>query len=74
MMKKFPKGIEDFANAFVTLQDRRHAADYDPFAKFVKSSVEADLILAAQAIQDFKAESQKDRRAFCAYVLFKRRS
>lgn len=73
MVKKFPKGIEDFANAFVTLQDKRHSADYDPFANFVKSSVLADIELAKQAIADFKAESAKDRRAFCAYVLFKKR-
>jgi uncharacterized protein (UPF0332 family) len=74
MVKRFPKGIEDFAGMFVTLQDQRHAADYDPFATFSKSSVEADIILAGQAIKDFKAESIKDRRAFCAYVLFKRRT
>ena len=73
MIKLFPKGVEDFANAFITLQDKRHLADYDPFAIFVKSSVHADIELAQQAIAGFQAESTKDRRAFCAYVLFKRR-
>ena len=73
MIKRFPKGIEDFANAFVTLQERRHIADYDPFATFVKSSVEADIAIAEQALNDFRAESTKDRRAFCAYVLLKKR-
>ena len=74
MIRRFPKGIEDFANAFVTLQDKRHSADYDPFARFVKSSVLADIELVEQALIDFKAESIKDRRAFCAYVLFKKRT
>jgi hypothetical protein len=36
---KFPKEIEDFANAFLAMQDKRHSADYDPHAKFTKSEV-----------------------------------
>lgn len=69
----FPKSIEDFANAFVGLQEKRHTADYDPKAKFTKSEVKADVALAKQAIADFSAEVIKDRRAFAAHVLFKRR-
>lgn len=67
----FPKAIEDFADAFKRLQKRRHEADYNPTAKFYKSSVQADIVLASQAIVAFKAEKASDRRAFCAWVLFK---
>lgn len=71
VIKKFPKAIEDFANAFVTLQKKRHEADYNPLAQFSKSTVQADIALAEQAIRAFKAEKTADRRALCAWVLFK---
>lgn len=72
MIKKFPKGIEDFANTFVTMQQKRHKADYDPFEVFTKSSVESDIVLVEEAIKKFKLEPASDRRAFCAYVILKR--
>lgn len=73
LITKFPKEIEDFANAFIAMQDKRHSADYDPHAKFTKSEVLNDLALVSKAIADFEACDAKDRRAFCAYVLFKPR-
>jgi hypothetical protein len=69
----FQKEIEDFANAFVLMPDRRHSADYDPHARFTKSEVVADLSLVETAIGGFDQADAKDRRAFCAYVLFRRR-
>jgi hypothetical protein len=72
MIKKFPKPIEDFANAFVQLQDRRHSADYDPMASFTKVQVAADILLVEGAIAAFKSAPLKDRRAFCAYVLLRK--
>jgi hypothetical protein len=69
----FPPAIQDFANAFVTMQEKRHDADYDPYVKFTKSAVAADIALVRQAITDFIAEPTKDRRAFAAHVLFKSR-
>lgn len=74
MMGKFPKIIEDFANAFVELQVKRHSADYDPFAKFNADEVSADIDLAADAIAGVKSAPEKHRRAFCAYILFKDRN
>jgi uncharacterized protein (UPF0332 family) len=71
-ISKFPDPVRDFANQFVAMQKKRHSADYDPFASFAKSTVKADIAVARQAIHDFKAASPKDRRAFCAFVLFKR--
>ncbi len=72
-MAKFPKAIEDFANAFVVMQAKRHAADYDPGVRLSKSEVAADIAAAREAIIRFLAEPIKDRRAFAAHVLFKRR-
>lgn len=73
VLAKFPKGIEDFGHAFVAMQEKRHAADYDPHGHFTKSEVLADIALVAQAISDFESEDAKDRRAFCAFTLFKSR-
>ncbi len=72
-MKKFPKEIEDFANAFVALQAKRHIADYDPFAQLFKSEVKQDIADAKEAIANFSNTAAKDRRAFAAFVLFKNR-
>lgn len=73
VLSKFPKDIEDFGNAFVAMQDKRHRADYDPHASFTKSEVLNDIALVVKAITDFEKCDMKDRRAFCAFVLFKRR-
>jgi hypothetical protein len=73
MVKKFPKEIEDFANTFVQLQEKRHIADYDPKAKFAKSGVQSDIIIAYVAIETFNSAKRADRRAFCVYVLLKER-
>jgi disulfide oxidoreductase YuzD len=74
VIRKFPKSIEDFANVFVTLQKKRHDADYDPFSKFTKTEVLQDIATVEQAIFDFGNVNTKDRRAFCAFVLFKKRT
>lgn len=68
-MEQFPAGIQDFANFFVTMQKKRHDADYDPFAKAFKSAVIADIKAAEDVIAKFKAAPVKDRRAFAVWVL-----
>lgn len=73
VIAKFPKAIEDFANTFVAMQTKRHAADYDPFSKFTKSEVHQDIATVVAAIAGFDGVPVKDRRAFCAFVLFKKR-
>ena len=55
------------------MQEKRHSADYDPYGKFTKSEVIADIRVVEQAANAFLKQSAKDRRAFCAWVLFKRR-
>ncbi|WP_457796873.1 hypothetical protein [Methylocystis sp. S23] len=65
--------IQDFANTFVTMQTKRHKADYDPDYKIYKSEVVLDIAITEQAIVKFKTAKMKDKRAFAAYVLLKQR-
>jgi len=69
----FPRDIQDFANFFVTMQKKRHSADYDPTYRTYKSEVLLDLAQAHQTITDFENAPIRDRRAFAAFVLFKHR-
>ncbi len=73
-MSKFPREIEDFANAFVALQEKRHMADYDPSARFSKYEVQRDIVAARTFIEGFQAARAKHRRAFAVYVLFRTRA
>lgn len=73
VVTQFPKPIEDFANTFVTMQIKRVSADYDPSAKFAKSEVAQDILTVKSAIAAFSAEPRKDRIAFCAFILFRKR-
>jgi hypothetical protein len=70
-IRKFPKAIQDFADTFVAMQEKRHAADYDPHICLSKTEVDNDIELVIKTIENFKTSSIKDRRAFCAYVLLK---
>lgn len=74
IIPRFPDDIQDFANAFVTMQDKRHSADYDPTFKATKSGVKSDVELAGDVIKRFSHAPARDRRAFAAYVLFKNRA
>ena len=73
ILKQFPREIEDFGNAFVAMQKKRHAADYDPTDVYYKSAVLQDIQDTETVIKNFAGASVKDRRAFAAFVLFKRR-
>lgn len=72
-ISRFPQEIQDFANAFVTLQSKRHSADYDPYSKIYKSQVLVDLANAETVIGGFESAPAKHRRAFAAWVLLKQR-
>lgn len=69
----FGVDIQDFANAFANLQERRHAADYDPHFKLTKSEVLSDIELAADVIERFESMPISEKRGFAAQVLFKSR-
>ena len=66
--------IQDFADAFVAFQQLRHLADYDPLAKFSRSMVLQWVDEVDNAISGFNSVERSHRKAFAAYVLFKRRS
>ena len=76
-MKEFPLQIWDFGILFIEMQRIRHRADYDPHADFeedlAKHFVEELIERVRRTIEDFNATSEKDRRAFCVYTLFKTR-
>ena len=70
ILQKFPGEIQDFANQFYAMQDKRHNADYDPFLKLIKSEVGYDVATARSVISGFESAPVADRRAFSALVLF----
>ena len=74
VMEKFPTGIQDFANQFVELQEKRHQADYDPFSKFTRHDVLTAIDAAVVAIGKLQASNIKDKRAFAAWTVMRNRS
>lgn len=72
-LSKFPQEIENFANTFVSLQEKRHLADYDPVVRFTKIQVQRDIDTAKAAIDRFRSASRKHLNAFAVYVLFRKR-
>lgn len=73
MIKKFSKEIQDFANLFATMQEKRHEADYDPDARFAVSEIETDIGAVESAIADLVSAPIRHRRAFAVWVLLKNR-
>jgi uncharacterized protein (UPF0332 family) len=69
----FPQPVRNFAIAFVALQKKRHTADYDPNLRLTKRQVDSDIKSARQVIGDFEKSPTKDKRAFAAHVLLRRR-
>ena len=70
----FPQEVRDLAASFVTMQDKRHNADYDPYKNFRASEVLADIEKTSEIIKQFIKVPLKHRRAFATFVLFKRRN
>lgn len=58
---------------FVAMQAKRHQADYDPFEVFYKSAVAQDIADVEDVIKRFARVPARDRRAFAAYALLRRR-
>ena len=73
ILEKFPDEIQDFALQFYNMQIKRHEADYDPYSRYRKSQVLADISATREVIRAFEAAPTSDRRAFAALVLFQRR-
>lgn len=74
VLRRFPIEVQEFANQFVDMQEKRHKADYDPHATFPKLIVEQDIEATDRAIRSFQQVPIKDRRAFAVYVLLTIRS
>ena len=74
VVSRFPAEIQDFAALFKSLQEKRNAADYDPFSRFSKTDADTMIDTAELAISRFRRSSIKDRRAFAAWTTMKNRS
>ena len=73
VMRSFPAEVRDFAEAFVTLQNNRHLADYALDAKSYRKSDVVDEIKAVEStIGRFEGTNVEARRSFAAHVLFRR--
>jgi uncharacterized protein (UPF0332 family) len=70
----FPVQIIDCANEFIDLQEVRHAADYDPEARFSRAEALDWVARAEAAIAKLRMTVRRDRKAFAVQVLFKKRS
>lgn len=69
----FPPGIVEFAELFVSMQENRHAADYDPLSAFRRAEVETMIKSVDRAINGMKVPPRADLRAFVAWVLLETR-
>ena len=74
IIQKFPVEIREFADRFVSMQQKRHQADYAPEARYDKDFVLQDIVAIAEAIAKFQRVPVKDRRAFAVYLLLPLRS
>ena len=66
--------VRDLANLLPELRGRRHAADYDPGARFTKSNVLRDLDLTGAAMDSFDRAPYEDQRALAVFLLFRERT
>ena len=65
--------IDDVANAFIDLQEQRHAADYDHFTPFPKASVLAAVQDAETAMQKLDNASPLEREVFLSLLSLRTR-
>lgn len=73
IIKKFHASIQTFANIFISMQSKRHTADYDPEPQFYKSEVLLDIETVRATIAAFKSAPMPSRKAFAAWLLVKNR-
>ena len=69
----FSGDTQILGDAFIKLQEQRHAADYDPEATFSRRETLRLIDMAESAIRNFMAADAAERRDFAAHVLFRRR-
>lgn len=66
----FGANIQAFASAFIELQEKRHAADYDPSIRVKTSDALLALSTARSAVRRFTGANATRRKAFLSLVLF----
>lgn len=66
----FGPNIQAFANAFIDLQEKRHAADYDPAMRVKTSDARLAVQTARSAVGRFTTAAQASREAFLALLAF----
>ncbi len=68
-----PLPLRGFAEAFVTLQQERHQADYDPNPGFTRSKALSLVDLAEDARRAYLSVDQDSRRQLLAEIVFRKR-
>jgi hypothetical protein len=66
----FGRDLRIFGTTLPELQDKRHLADYDPSANFVRAEAESMIAFAALGMARFASADPAERRAFLALLLF----
>lgn len=69
----FPPDVITVADEFVTLQEARHRADYDPLHRLTRAEAITLVARAESAVKILKGVPLKDRRAFAVQLLLKKR-
>jgi len=69
----FQTPLVDCAEAFVTLQQQRHAADYDPLARFTRAYANLMVDEAERAIRNLRSADRADRRVLAVQIRMKAR-
>jgi hypothetical protein len=65
--------LKAFATAVVDLQEKRHAADYDPSLNVTRSEVRATVAASQTAFAHFESAPAEERVAFLSLLLFQPR-
>ena len=74
VMEVFPDVLREFAATFVSLQIKRHEADYSYEARFARENTLAVIDRAERAVDQLKGANIADQRRFVVHMLFKGRS
>ena len=69
----FPAPLVRCADTFVTLQEQRHFADYDPTVSFTRPQALLIVDEAEKAIRDLRSAGRMDRRALAVQLRMKPR-
>lgn len=65
--------VRELTTLFTDLRGRRHAADYDPEARFTKSEVLTVIDVTEDALNTFDSASNDDQRELAVLLLFRDR-